>query len=318
MLEGKGIDMGRKVKIASFAFNCGYLWGTPQEELIPVILYKLATVQHEHPDLVILPESVLRCTGAEDRSHERELNQLLLEMMRQKAAEMKSYIILSGHEPVEEYPELLYNLATIIDREGKIVGKYRKVHNTVGELNERNALPGKEYPVFDLDFGRIGIQICFDIDWREGWQKLADQGAELVVWTAAYDGGTPLNVYAAYHRYHIATSVWSNHAKIIGITGHTIAESSEYNGVALATIDLDTTLFHVDNQFQKLEKVRADLGEKITIRGFTQENIFTLTSHDDEWPISRICETYGLVTFKDYHAEATAVQEEYRKKYPTL
>lgn len=310
--------MGRKVKIASFGFNCGYFYGTTsQEELIPIILNKLATVQHEHPDLVILPESVLRCSGAVDRSHERELNRQLLDIMCQKAAEMKCYIVLSGHEPVEEYPELLYNLAIIIDREGKIVGKYRKVHNTADELTLRHALPGKEYPVFDLDFGRVGIQICFDIDWREGWQQLADQGAELVIWTAAYDGGSPLNVYAAYHRYHIATSVWSRHAKIIGITGHTIAEGSEWNGLALATIDLDTTLFHIDNQFQKLEKLQADLGEKVTIQGFTQENIFTLTSHDDAWPISRICETYGLVTFKDYHAQAEALQKEWRKKYPT-
>ena len=49
----------------------------------------------------------------------------------------------------------------------------------------------------------------------------------------------------------------------------------------------------------------------------TERNVFTLTANSDEWPVERICQTYGLENYKDYHARATSVQEEVREKYPT-
>lgn len=76
----------------------------------------------------------------------------------------------------------------------------------------KHVMPGKELPVFDTDFGRIGIQICFDIGWRDGWKELADKGAQLVIWTSAYDGGNLLHTYAAHNMYYVVSSVRTDHA----------------------------------------------------------------------------------------------------------
>ena len=62
---------------------------------------------------------------------------------------------------------------------------YRKVHPVINlgadPLRGRHH-PGPEFPVFDCDFGRLGIQICFDMVYDDGWAALARKGADLVVW----------------------------------------------------------------------------------------------------------------------------------------
>lgn len=47
---------------------------------------------------------------------------------------------------------------------------------------EGGILPGKEAPVFECDFGKIGIQICFDMEFDYGWKEMAKKGVEIVFW----------------------------------------------------------------------------------------------------------------------------------------
>ncbi len=61
-------------------------------------------------------------------------------------------------------------------------------------------------PVYQADFWRIGVAICFDINFPEVWKTLADQGAELVVWPSAYSAGTALQARALNHRYYIVSA----------------------------------------------------------------------------------------------------------------
>ena len=80
---------------------------------------------------------------------------------------------------------VFFNAAVLLDRRGTVAGIYRKVHPValVGRDDlEDGITPGSEFPVFDCDFGKLGIQICWDLTFDDGWQALADKGAELVVW----------------------------------------------------------------------------------------------------------------------------------------
>jgi len=74
----------------------------------------------------------------------------------------------------------------------------------------------------DLDFGRIGLAICFDANFPGVWQNLHDLGAELVVWSSAYSAGMQLAAYSLVHHYPIATSTMVPDAALYDIDGREV------------------------------------------------------------------------------------------------
>lgn len=97
--------------------------------------------------------------------------------IREAARQSGIYVLFTFHE-LDTYR---YNTAILIDPEGNTVGKYRKVQPTLGELRLGIA-PGKELPVFELPFARLGILICWDQYFHETARALARKGAEVILW----------------------------------------------------------------------------------------------------------------------------------------
>ncbi len=77
--------------------------------------------------------------------------------------------------------ELAHNTSFIVNRQGDFVGKYRKVHPTFGEEEIWNCRAGTEHPVFDLGIIKVGIQICWDMQFPEGCRILMLKGAQLIL-----------------------------------------------------------------------------------------------------------------------------------------
>lgn len=88
---------------------------------------------------------------------------------------------------IERERDLLYNTAVLLDRRGEVVGRYRKIHLTEGEIFT-GITPGDRLGLFDTDFGCIGVTICYDNKFPEIHQALADGGAELMVSVSEGDG----------------------------------------------------------------------------------------------------------------------------------
>jgi beta-ureidopropionase len=83
----------------------------------------------------------------------------------------------------EEQPGVLYNTAAVIDADGRYLGKYRKTHlpQVKGFWEKFYFRPGNlGYPVFDTAVGRIGVYICYDRHFPEGWRALGLAGAQIV------------------------------------------------------------------------------------------------------------------------------------------
>lgn len=78
----------------------------------------------------------------------------------------------------ERVGDKAYNTSVIFDREGKIIGKYRK---TVFPVMESWLFtPGDEYPVFKTDFGTIAIATCWEINFPEISGIYALKGADII------------------------------------------------------------------------------------------------------------------------------------------
>ena len=76
-----------------------------------------------------------------------------------------------------------YNTAAVIDADGTYLGKYRKQHipQTSGFWEKYFFTPGDGgYPVFDTKYAKVGVYICYDRHFPEGWRALGLNGAEIV------------------------------------------------------------------------------------------------------------------------------------------
>ena len=310
--------MGKKARIISFGMNNRITWGKTQDEMLDFALGKIDSVRGYHPDLICLPELFLESAGDSKNPEWESISAKALAQLKATAADMHCWIAASLYETVPEHPEMRYITLYLLNREGEIAGKYRKYHTVIGETKIHRALPGsKPYAVVDTDFGRVGLLICFDIGWRDPWAELGKEGAKLVIWASAYNGGRLLHMHAAHNMYYVVSSVMTEHPMIIDMVGHTISEGTRWDAFAMADVDLDTTIFHTDRQWQKIDSLRAKLGDSVRIQSYNDENMFTVSSTDPEWPIERICKEFDMMTYADYHKEATDFEDETRRLYPT-
>ncbi len=97
------------------------------------------------------------------------------------AAELGLVMILPMYEKEQE--GVLYNTAAVVDADGSYLGKYRKNHipQVKGFWEKFYFRPGNlGYPVFDTAVGRIGVYICYDRHFPEGWRALGLAGAKIV------------------------------------------------------------------------------------------------------------------------------------------
>lgn len=87
--------------------------------------------------------------------------------------------IIAGSMPYVDAENRLYNVSYLCQRNGK-TEEYRKVHITPNETKYYGMYGGDEVRVFDTDCGKIGIQICYDVEFPELGRILADQGMQIL------------------------------------------------------------------------------------------------------------------------------------------
>ncbi len=91
-----------------------------------------------------------------------------------------------------------FNTAAVIEADGSYLGKYRKTHiPQVGGFWEKFYFrPGNlGYPIFDTAVGRIGVYICYDRHFPEGWRALGLAGAKIVFNPSATSRGLSMYLW---------------------------------------------------------------------------------------------------------------------------
>jgi N-carbamoylputrescine amidase len=105
-----------------------------------------------------------------------------VKLMQELARKHSMVIVAPIYE--EEITGLYYNTAAVIDADGKYLGKYRKTHipQVAGFYEKFFFRPGNSgYPVFQTAWCKLGVYICYDRHFPEGWRALALNGAEYIV-----------------------------------------------------------------------------------------------------------------------------------------
>lgn len=161
------------------------------------------------------------------------------------AARRNRIWVVAGLMEVEG--DTLYNTAVLLDREGRLAGKYRKVHLPREEWL-KGITPGGEYPVFKTDFGTVAIQICYDWFFPEAAAAFALRGAEILfapTWGTTFpdaegrvEGETVFRVRARDNGLYLVPSVYDGSSLIIDPLGRILASNKGQSGVFWSEVDL--------------------------------------------------------------------------------
>jgi beta-ureidopropionase len=105
-----------------------------------------------------------------------------VKLMQELAKKHSMVIVVPIYE--EEITGVYYNCAAVIDADGSYLGKYRKTHipQVAGFWEKFFFKPGNSgWPVFKTAYCKLGVYICYDRHFPEGWRALALNGAEYIV-----------------------------------------------------------------------------------------------------------------------------------------
>lgn len=278
----------------------------PDYDIITGMYDRIKIISSYKPDIICLPE-IFTGTSAKDAE---DVPGPTTNRLASIAKEVNSYIICPLHTKKNGK---VYNSAILIDRNGEIIGQYDKIHPVSVEC-KKGVTPGiSPPPVFKTDFGTIGIQICFDINWVEEWKSLKKDGAEIVFWPSAYPGGRLLASYAWLFKYFVVGCSWRDPATIYDITGDIIASSGTYEHWAFARLNLEKVFLEITDYSKKLDEIKKRFGRKVLIRYCHDEDWVTIESCSPDIHIKEILDEYMLVPHWDYMKSEEKEQEKYRK-----
>lgn len=206
-----------------------------------------------------------------------------------------------------------YIAAVLIDRQGQLLGEYRKARPTAGEI-ALGVSPGPIHPtVFETDFGKIGIQICFDLKWEAGWVALKNAGAEIIFWPSAYAGGRELCSRAWRQQVYIVSSTQKDTSRICDMSGEVMAQTGRWQRNWLcAPLNLEKTFLHAWPAVQKYPEIQKRYGRKIRLTTFAEEEWTILESLDPSVKIADILKEFDLQTHHELIAESGIAQQKNR------
>jgi beta-ureidopropionase len=256
------------------------------------------------PDIITIPE-----VFANQPETAQELSGPISTTFGNYAKKHSCYIIGGFYTKRQDK---IYNSAVLIDRKGDIAGIYDKIYPTEGEC-DKGVTPGDPKPkVFQTDFGKIGLLICFDINWPDAWKGLRENGAEIVFWPSAYPNPTLLSCQAATFGYYVVGNSRINPSYIFDGTGELISMSGRYEPWAFARLNLEKIFCEIDFHVKKIKEIRKKYGRKVEIVYYHDNDWVTIESRSPDLTIKQLIDEYGLVSRWDYIKRATKYIEKFR------
>jgi predicted amidohydrolase len=155
----------------------------------------------------------------------------------------------------------IYNTAVLLDRGGRVAGKYRKVYLPREEV-EAGLTPGSAYPVFQTDFGRVGLMICYDVFFPDPARALAAQGADLIAMPIWGGDETLARARAIENQVFLVASGYDHPTYVMDPAGTRLAQAAQRGEAAVVTIDLEhryTDLWLGEMRTRRLKELRLDV-----------------------------------------------------------
>ena len=242
----------------------------------------LASPELQGIDLAVLPE--MFCCPYENKyfpEYAESEGGDTWEKCSRLAAERGIYLI-AGSMPERDATGRIYNTSYVFDRNGHQIGKHRKMHlfdiDVKGGqyFKESDTLtPGDQVTVFDTEFGKMGVCICYDFRFPELARLMVDQGAEVIIVPAAFNMTTgPLHWELMFRQRAVDNQVYTlgaapardlnvgyhswGHSIAVDPWGKVLMEMEEKPDVKIVELDLNEVK-KVREQLPLLKHRRRDI-----------------------------------------------------------
>lgn len=229
----------RKVKIAAVWLRPSKS-GSGRESAERFAEYTDRVAAEHHPDLILLGETINHVGAPGEFEDQAEpIPGPVTRRFSELAVRHSAYIVFGM---VERDGRDIFNTSVLVDRKGAIAGKYRKVQVPFEELS-RGIAPGDSLPVFQTDFGTVGMMICHDASFPEPARELAMKGAEVILMPIWGGRQALVRARAIENGVYLATSGYDYDSEIIDPIGRVLASvpHDKGPGVAVAEFDLSQT-----------------------------------------------------------------------------
>ena len=301
----------REVWIASISQNG--MRASSHEEMIQQMLARMEEVTQYQPDIICLPEVFPFANLAGGRPEVSDVAEEPIGPVSASFAEFarkhKCYVVCPTYT---KHAGRCYNSAVFIDRQGELLGEYRKMHPTIGEM-DNHITPGPlQPPVFQTDFGIVGAQICFDIEWTDGWRELRKAGAEIVFWPSAFGGGSAVGGKAWQNKYCVVSSTRKGVTKICDVSGEELAWTGHWDHWVCAAVNLEKAFLHTWPFCNRFAEIHHKYGRKVRITTFHEEEWSIVESRSPEVRIADVLAEFELQTYWDFIGGAERVQNQRR------
>ncbi len=263
-----------------------------QKELSKVLPYQ--------PDLILLTEACDRPGGLSTKgqfNYFRVRKNQILDYFASVAKANHCYIAFGMKR---EENGVWWNSCVILDREGKVAGIYNKNFPTIDEMKEIKA--SNEAPVFQCDFGSVACAICFDLNFDELRNQYSVQKPDIILFPSMYHGGLEQSKWAYSCRSFFVCSYGflTAPSEIRDPLGEIVASSTNYFNYAVASINLDRKLVHLDNNWEKLVALKKKYGKEVIITDPGRIGAVIITSEKDGVSAEDMTKEFNIELLDDY------------------
>ncbi|HUX96793.1 MAG TPA: carbon-nitrogen hydrolase family protein [Bacteroidales bacterium] len=313
------VKLPREIIVASIDLRG--LWpDSTRESRINRILKRMDLVTGINPDLVCLPELFDTMWVAEqykisEVAESEESPGPVASRIAEYAVKNSCYVVCPIYT---KKGGSYYNSSLLIDRNGKIAGSYNKIHPVKSEIlpsgptDDVGIRPGLfNQPAIETDFGKVGMQICYDANWIDGWENCKRNGAEIILFPSAFPGGRELNHYAQRFGCYIVSSTGQD-ARIIDMSGNDIDSSSTFVRYSWAKINLEKVNTDTWPTNDKLPEIFRKYGSRLEIKVNDNTSIITIASLDPVIRVMDIVREFGLSTVDENIRTSEEAQVKYR------
>jgi beta-ureidopropionase len=281
---------------------------TPQE-MCRKMLARMEESLPMQPDIICTPE-VFAFAGLSGRKPPvrevaEERSGPIIDQFADFARRRRCYVICSTYT---KQTGRCYISSVLLDRRGQYLGEYRKAHPTDGEL-QLGVTPGPlAAPLFQTDFGKIGIQICYDVNWFDGWTQLSRSGAEIVFWPSAFGGGMMLNSLAWMNKYYIVSSTCEHPTKVVNPLGEDVVETGRASNWVCAPLNLDTAVVQTVEHIRRFDQITKKYGRLFRFRILHTEALATIEGTSSEISVPEVLAEFGIPTSLELISNSTRLQ----------